>query len=207
MVLGRATARHPHPARTTAAGLPEVILVRTRLLPAALALTAALTPAAVVGATSASAAHPPACSTRWGSLPEADRSGHGDDLVDVRTGRHACFDRLVLDVTGEDPGYLVRYVRTVTTEGRGEPVPLRGAADLEVIVDARAERGDEWFQQDRDLVDTRGYRTFRQVAHAGSFEGQSTFGLGVRARLPFRAYVLDRPGPGSRLVVDVAHRW
>nr|WP_280956330.1 hypothetical protein [Cellulomonas flavigena] len=33
------------------------------------------------------------------------------------------------------------------------------------------------------------------------------FGLGVRARLPFRAFVLAGPGSGSRLVVDVAHQW
>ena len=181
--------------------------MRIRRTPAiVLALSAALTVVAVAGSASA---HPsaPYCGQAWGSLPERDRTGHGGDIGDVRAGRHACFDRLVVDVVGEDPGYQVRYVGSVTTEGRGDPVPLRGAADLEVIVDARAEQGDEWFQQDRDMIDTRGHRTFRQVAHAGSFEGQTTFGLGVRARLPFRAFVLDKPGPGSRLVVDVAHRW
>jgi len=29
----------------------------------------------------------------------------------------------------------------------------------------------------------------------------------VRARLPFRVFVLAGPGNGSRLVIDVAHRW
>ena len=52
-----------------------------------------------------------------------------------------------------------------------------------------------------------GYQTFRQVADAGSFEGQTTVGLGVRARLPFRAFILAGPDGGSRLVVDVAHLW
>jgi hypothetical protein len=186
-----------------------VIVVRIhRTSAVVLVLSAALAPAAVAGAGSAAAHTPsPYCGQVWGSLPERDRTGHGGDILDVRTGRHACFDRFVVDVAGEDPGYSVRYVRVVHTEGQGVPVPLRGAADLEVIVDARAEQGDEWFQQDRDMVDTRGYRTFRQVAHAGSFEAQTTFGLGVRARLPFRTFVLDRLGPGSRLVVDVAHRW
>ena len=47
----------------------------------------------------------------------------------------------------------------------------------------------------------------RQVAWAGSFEGQTTIGLGVRARLPMRAFVLNGPGDGLRVVVDVAHRW
>jgi hypothetical protein len=51
------------------------------------------------------------------------------------------------------------------------------------------------------------YRTFRQVAFAGSFEGQTTIGLGVRARLPFRVLTLTGPGTSSRIVVDVAHSW
>jgi hypothetical protein len=29
----------------------------------------------------------------------------------------------------------------------------------------------------------------------------------VRARLPFRVFSLAGPGAGSRLVIDVAHRW
>ncbi|MFE3360898.1 hypothetical protein ACFXOQ_37740, partial [Streptomyces californicus] len=55
-----------------------------------------------------------------------------------------------------------------------------------------------------DLVNVNGYQTFRQVAWAGSFEGQTTLGLGVRARLPFRVFTLEGP---SRVVIDVAHYW
>ncbi|WRL64756.1 hypothetical protein U6N30_03010 [Blastococcus brunescens] len=54
------------------------------------------------------------------------------------------------------------------------------------------------------------YETFRQVAWAGSFEGQSSLGIGTRARLPFRVFTLVGD-PGSdqavRLVVDVGHLW
>ena len=46
-----------------------------------------------------------------------------------------------------------------------------------------------------------------QVAMVGSYEGRTTFGVGVRARLPMRVFTLDGPGTGSRLVIDVAHRW
>jgi hypothetical protein len=53
----------------------------------------------------------------------------------------------------------------------------------------------------------RGYDTFRQVAYTGSFEGQTTLGLGVRARLPFRVTTVAGPGTNTRLVVDVAHHW
>jgi len=59
----------------------------------------------------------------------------------------------------------------------------------------------------RELARVSGYRTFRQVAWAGSFEGSTTLGLGVRARLPFRVLQLPGPGTGSRVVIDVAHTW
>jgi hypothetical protein len=52
-----------------------------------------------------------------------------------------------------------------------------------------------------------GYRTFRQAAWAGTYEGQTTIGVGVRARLPMRVFVLNGPGGERHLVVDVAHSW
>ena len=58
-----------------------------------------------------------------------------------------------------------------------------------------------------EAVNVAGFQTFRQVAFAGTFEAVTQIGLGVRARLPFRVFTLDEPGNGSRLVIDVAHRW
>jgi hypothetical protein len=140
-----------------------------------------------------------------GALPQGD-------LTNVRTGRHACFDRLVLDVDGKiTNGYSVRYVTQVRAEGSGFVVPLRGGARLAVIarVPAYDDLGNATYTpaDTRELRNVAGYRTFRQVAWAGSFEGQTTLGLGVRARLPFRVFTLAGPGDGSRLVIDVAHRW
>ena len=51
-----------------------------------------------------------------------------------------------------------------------------------------------------------GWRTFRQLRSVGSFEGYTDYGLGVRARLPMRAFVLTDTDGGRRLVVDVAHQ-
>jgi hypothetical protein len=56
-------------------------------------------------------------------------------------------------------------------------------------------------------VNVAGWRTFRQVSIDGQFEGFQTVGLGVRARLPFRVFVLAGPNIYSRMVIDVAHRW
>jgi hypothetical protein len=153
------------------------------------------------------AAAGPYCGQVWGSQPEAVTTGSVGEVVDVRAGRHACFDRLVLDVDGDLDGYFVSYVPEVHQDGSGFPVPLDGGARLQVTATAPAAPSDASFTPDGDLVDVAGYRTFRQVAWAGSFEGHTTIGLGVRARLPFRVFVLDGPSTRSRLVVDVAHRW
>ena len=50
-------------------------------------------------------------------------------------------------------------------------------------------------------------RTLRQVAWGGSWEGQTTIGVGTRARLPFKVTELTGPGDSTRLVIDVAHTW
>ncbi|GAB3263945.1 hypothetical protein GCM10027586_20010 [Kineococcus gypseus] len=125
----------------------------------------------------------------------------------MRTGAHRCFDRLVVDLAGRGDGWFVRYVDQVAFDGSGSPVPVRGGARLEVVVVEPVTPTDAWFLPSGELADVRGFRTFRQLAWAGSFEGHTTFGLGVRARLPFRVFLLDGPGSGSRVVVDVAHRW
>lgn len=160
----------------------------------------------VIAAMPAGAA--PYCGITWGSLPKELSVGSTGEVVDVRAGRHECFDRLVLDVEGPLDGYFVRYVDEVTFDGSGQPVPLRGGARLAVIATAWVSMdGDLRFVPDSELVDVTGYSTFRQVAWAGSFEGHTTVGLGVRARLPFRVLLLDGPGTATRLVVDVAHQW
>lgn len=160
----------------------------------------------------------PFCGQVWGSLPETVDAGSSDSvLTDVRAGRHACFDRVVIDLRGpaeRAPSYDVRYVPAVSEQGSGAPVPLRGGAALQVIV--RVPAHDEWYRPTyapgdaADVVDVTGFETVRQVAWAGSFEGQTVLGIGTRAHLPFRTFVLlgdpgsDRAG---RLVIDVGHLW
>jgi hypothetical protein len=167
---------------------------------------AAVTGFAVVAPVAASAA-PLACTpVDWGSGEKHASQTAVGLLTNIRAGRQECFDRLVFDFTGVDDGYTVRYVSQVTQDGSGEPVPLRGGAKLQVTVNSPAYDQDGnptyTYPNGSELVDVTGYRTFRQVAWAGSFEGQSTVGLGVRARLPFRVFTLS-----NRVVVDVAHVW
>jgi hypothetical protein len=162
----------------------------------------------------AESAHEPWCGIRWGSLPK-------DHLVstyttatieNLRAGRHPCFDRLVVDLgptrsglPGEQgDGYQVRY-------GSGAGLRMQGGAVLAVVVNSAAHDDDyrpTFVSRDpAHAVDVIGFRTFRQVAFLGTFESQTEVAIGVRARLPFRAFVLAGPNAGSRLVIDVAHRW
>jgi hypothetical protein len=178
--------------------------------------------AAVIGMTvallaPAAGAAEPYCGIRWGSQPKSvpEELSPGP-VAGARAGRHECYDRFVVDIANntEPTGYTVAYVPQVYQEGSGEPIPLRGGAYLNITVNAPAYDGGgeatvDWTAGD-DVVDVSGFRTFRQAVFGGSFEGYTQFGLGVRARLPFRVFRLVS-GPGedasTRLVIDVAHRW
>ncbi|WP_323961131.1 hypothetical protein GC088_05230 [Arthrobacter sp. JZ12] len=152
----------------------------------------------------------PFCGITWGSLAKTSTTQSFGPVVNARAGRHACFDRLVIDVRGSRAGYTVRYVKAVVGTS-GLATPLRGAADLQVTVNAPAydTSGRATYRpaNRREAVNVAGFTTFRQVAYIDSFEAHTNFGLGVRARLPFRVFTLNGPGTSSRLVIDVAHRW
>ncbi|KAA8890037.1 hypothetical protein F3087_01585 [Nocardia colli] len=157
------------------------------------------------------AASPSYCGLVWGSFDKTSKPMTAAPITGIRSGEHECFDRLVVDVAGPAAGYRVGYVDAVSMDASGAPVPLRGGAFLQVVVYAPAynDAGQATYQPGNrsELVDVSGYQTFRQIAWAGSFEGQTTVGLGVRGRLPMRVFTLDGPGNGSRVVVDVAHYW
>jgi len=154
----------------------------------------------------ASASPAASCGITWGSGTKTTQGMTSAPMVGLRAGQHDCYDRLVFDLRGAAAGYTVSYVDTVYDDPTATPVPLRGGAKLQVTVFAPAydETGTPTYQYaDRaELVNVNGFQTFRQVAWAGSFEGTTTVGLGVRARLPFRVFTAD-----NRVVVDVAHSW
>ena len=188
-------------------------LIRPLIRPLVVALAFAGAPAAAVA--SASTATAATCATttaQWGSLTKSLNRMTTASINNVRAGRHTCFDRMVVDLKGKGAGYTVQYVPQVLTEGRGAVVPLRGGARLAVVIKAPTSdinTGTSTYNpaNSRELVNVTGFSVFRQIASGGSFEGQTTIGLGVRARLPMRAFILDGPGAGSRVVIDVAHHW
>jgi hypothetical protein len=178
--------------------------------------------ALTVPVSAAQAEATPYCGIKWGSLDK--NAGSYETylgLKRVRAGRHACFDRLVIDLAGGRPAfYSVGYVDQVRRpEGssppevgpaaRGTIIPTRGGARLAIFVSAQLFSDGQLIYKPAnpaELVNVTGWRTFRQVAFGAHAYG-ATIGLGVRARLPYRVFTLAGPGQDSRLVIDVAHRW
>jgi hypothetical protein len=127
-------------------------------------------------------------------------------ITNIEAGKHEGFDRLVVELNAPGAGYYVQYVDEVHTDGKGDLVPLKGGAKLRIIV--RTSNYDSNFNPTYQVklgeplpnVNLTGFNTFQEVKWAGSFEGQSTIGLGVSARLPFNVFKLTNPG---RIVVDV----
>ncbi|MER5428445.1 hypothetical protein [Streptomyces sp. NPDC002588] len=191
-------------------------MVRSRTVWACAALltvTLGATAMPAVAAPAAAQRAVAACPTGWGSLDKSDFAGtSGESVTNVRTGRHDCYDRFVVDVPGasaDQLGYAVGYVDELIQDGSGKPIPINGGAILDIRVMAPAydpETGTATYpgvpRQPLPGVNLTGYSTFRDTRYGVSFEGQTQFGLGVRARLPFRVLQLD-----GHLVVDVAHSW
>jgi hypothetical protein len=170
----------------------------------------------LTSAPSAEAVTRPYCGIYWGSLTKTTAgpsyASSGDSIYNVRTGRHTCYDRLVIDVSGQVNSYVVGYVAHISTQASGATVPTRGGAALAIRMmnpgyNPQTGAPTYLYANPNELTNVAGYRTFRQVVWGGTYEGYSTVGIGVRARLPFRTFVLTGPGSSSRIVVDVAHRW
>ena len=127
------------------------------------------------------------------------RAGLGDVSVRaVDVGRHPGFDRVVFRAQGDLPAWRVQYVPRVAKDGSGDPVPLDGNADLQLVF-----RGTSWTTTPsvQPALAPR-YPALRQVAGAGEFEATLSYGIGQATRSGVRAYALTGP---DRLVVDLAH--
>jgi hypothetical protein len=169
-----------------------------RLLTAVVTSLAALTTTAVVAA-------PSQARPTWDTGPVVVTRDVSPKpkVVNLRVGEHANFDRIVIDLKGKVPGYRARYVRQLTYDGSGEPVPLRGRRFIAIgVTPAKAHnaQGDSVYRG----PDLKQYRlpTLRGVAFTGDFEGTVSFGIALRNRANFRVSVLHAP---NRLIVDVHH--
>jgi hypothetical protein len=182
------------------------------------ALTSAVTfGVLLVAPLAAPAAAGPYCGITWGSLMKSDAVLTPAPIVGARVGQQDCYDRLVIDLGGKlAAGYRAYYVDRFGAVGTGDQLTVAGGATLKIealapTYDVAGRPTVPWKVGTHIVTagqfSAAGFRTFRDLVFGGSFEGESAFGLGVRARLPFRVFKLDGPDSGSRLVIDVAHQW
>jgi hypothetical protein len=225
--------RPGRPLLTTAILLAGIALAGCTAGGAPATSAAPATPAAPAGSTATTATAPSvtappstggqtsaacAATRAWGTGAKQSSLSTQAPLYLVRAGRHDCYDRVVLVInTPQAVGFHVQYVSVVRDDGSGKPRPVAGGAALEVIVHAPPQGLDDqghqpWraFASPGQVLygpaQLAGWRSLREVRYANYFEGQSTLAVGVRERLPFRAYALaDAPNHVMRVVLDIAH--
>src|SRR5262249_27951286 len=115
------------------------------------------------------------------------------------------FDRIVLDMTGPQPG--VSYTNNLdelTADGSGEIVWLTGQYFVSVAATpARAhdDAGNPTYTGPQKFR-TRNLRNVMAVAVTGDFEGYVSIGLGIRSQSWVRVFTLGSP---TRVVIDVGN--
>lgn len=126
-------------------------------------------------------------------------------LVDVRTGRHNGFDRIVFEFSGSEmPGYHLEYIdKPVRACGSGNVVPLPGDGWLQVRFEPAVAHTDEGKPTlaFRELAPK--LPNLLDVKSTCDFEAQVEWVAGVASPNHFRVIELKAP---TRLAVDIKHK-
>jgi hypothetical protein len=138
----------------------------------------------------------------WGTGLQVRSASSTAPVYLVRAGRHECSDRVVFHLNGPDPvGYSVRYVDLVREDGSGRAVPVAGQDSHGYVGKVLAEPRADFYTP----AQLASWSSLREVRYAGSFEGQTTIAVGVRARVPFHVVtLLDSSGHYRSVVLDIA---
>lgn len=123
-------------------------------------------------------------------------------LTGIRVGRHATYDRVVLDFAGGAPTASHRYVTRFVAPS-GKTVTVLGPTHL--LVTMHPAYGYNVNTGRRTYHGPQKFRTFalcnvRQVAIVEDFEGYLSIGLGMHHRSWVHVFRLTHP---SRVVIDV----
>ncbi|MEU8385811.1 hypothetical protein [Streptosporangium sp. NPDC048865] len=124
-------------------------------------------------------------------------------VTGARFGKHRGFDRVVVDIKGDLPGYTARWVPRLVQDGSGDPVDVKGGAYLQLTITpavAHTEAGTSTWTGGPIFQAKLG--NVRNVVRVGDFEGVVSVGVVLDRKAPFR--VLEQKSP-NRLVVDIAH--
>ncbi|MGR6923904.1 AMIN-like domain-containing (lipo)protein [[Actinomadura] parvosata] len=135
---------------------------------------------------------------------DVDRPGMSPAVVTgVRHAAHDTYDRVVVDLKGDVPGYNVKWVDELVQDGSGRPIDVRGGAYLQLtLFPANAHDDDGKATWSGGPVYPAKLGNLTGVVRTGDFEGRVGIGLVLSRRAGFR---LTEQGSPSRLILDVAH--
>ena len=123
--------------------------------------------------------------------------------VDIRTGAHDCFERVVVEFggTGELPGYQVQYEPDpILDSPSGEPVEVAGAATLVISFGAWMPDPDgNGYSGPREFVPDN-VSNILELQQIENFEGQSAWAVGLDQQRGFAVTTLTDP---VRIIVDI----
>jgi hypothetical protein len=183
--------------------------MRVRVL-STLLVTTALAASTLAGVTAAGADATATASAvpahHWSTQPRVvTRSpATAPEVTGIRVGRHAHFDRIVVDLAGSAPGYRVRYVRTLHRDPSGKVVNVLGARSMRIVLSPA--NGHDINTGESTLTTPRRtkwrFDEVRDTRVLGDFEAVFTIGVGLANKTPFRVFTLHNP---TRIVVDVRH--
>ena len=128
------------------------------------------------------------------------------NIVDVRTGAHADYDRVVFEFTdGLPEASLERAEPPFTHDASGAPIDVEGSSFLWLIMRGGTKQTEEGTSSyDGPLDFDPGFPTLVDLIEGGDFEAQSTWHLGLTSEACVRLIILTDDGP-PRLVIDVEH--
>lgn len=131
-------------------------------------------------------------------------SDEPQEITDVRTGLHEDFDRVVLDLTGDEPhlGWFAGFVDEAVEDPTGEPLAVKGDAFLQLGI-----YGIDWTTPSTDRysgasVDGGSLEVVEEVVFGGLFEAQQQILIGLDERTAYRMFALSDP---ARIVIDIRH--
>jgi hypothetical protein len=119
------------------------------------------------------------------------------DLTGIRTGRHATFDRVVLDLSGPQPGVQSFVTNEVTNCASGKPISLPGNEFLEV----HAQPARAWNYAGPRSFPTPELANVRGIAISCDFEAD--LGVDIGYDKPGSAHTVSFLDNPLRLVIDI----
>jgi hypothetical protein len=124
------------------------------------------------------------------------------NIVDVRTGSHAGYDRAVIEFSDGLPEIFVeRATPPFLHDASGAPIDVEGSSFLRVILRGGTKQTDDGSSSYTGPLEFEtGYPSLVHLIEGGDLEGQSTWYFGLASEACVRVTALE--GDAPRLVID-----